>query len=80
MGPEHAFLHESGRVNYFSVSDQEAIAACHQLTRLEGILPALESSHARAGLPRIREELGGGKTVVLNLSGRGDTDLPALLD
>ena len=80
VGPEHAFLHESGRVNYFSVSDEEAIAACHQLTRLEGILPALESSHALAGLPRIREELGGGKTVVLNLSGRGDKDLPALLD
>jgi tryptophan synthase beta chain len=75
VGPEHAFLKELGRVNYDCVSDREAIAAFRMLSELEGILPALESAHALAYLPRLRRRLGEGGLVVVNLSGRGDKDV-----
>ena len=71
VGPEHAFLMESGRASYVSVTDDEAVDAFRILCRLEGIIPALESSHAVAQALKILPELSGDKTVLVNLSGRG---------
>ena len=74
VGPEHALLHDEGRVEYGSVTDEEALAAFHLLSETEGILPALESSHALAWLVREAPSLAG-SIVLVNLSGRGDKDL-----
>jgi len=74
VGPEHALLHDEGRVEYASVTDEEALAAFHLLAKTEGILPALESSHALAWLVREASSLEG-SIVLVNLSGRGDKDL-----
>jgi tryptophan synthase beta chain len=74
VGPEHALLHDEGRVEYASVTDEEALAAFHLLAKTEGILPALESSHALAWLVREAPSLAG-SVVLVNLSGRGDKDL-----
>jgi tryptophan synthase beta chain len=74
VGPQHAFLKDSGRARYESVSDEEALEAFHELTRLEGILPALESAHAVAYALVHATELRG-RQVLVNLSGRGDKDL-----
>ena len=73
VGPEHALLHESGRVEYTSVNDAEALSAFHELSRLEGIIPALESSHAIAQGKKLG--LPAGQIAVINLSGRGDKDV-----
>ena len=78
IGPEHAWLHEAGRVTYLTATDADAVAAFLQLTQLEGIIPALESSHALARLPQIASDLGPKGVVVLNLSGRGDKDLTSI--
>ncbi len=75
VGPEHAWLHDQGRVEYTHVGDAEALAAFHLLAETEGILPALESAHAVAWLVRAAAEGGLGRIVVLNLSGRGDKDV-----
>ena len=75
VGPEHAFLHDSGRVEYTSVSDGEATEAFHTLSRLEGIIPALESAHAVAEANKVAHELRADQIVVVNLSGRGDKDM-----
>ena len=77
VGPEHAALRDRGRVNYVTVSDREAVEAFAALSRLEGILPALESSHAVACLRSAldRQLLEAGASVVVNLSGRGDKDM-----
>ena len=75
MGPEHAFLHKSGRVHYGMVKDANALAAFLRLCRSEGILPALESSHARAWVLDHPQEFTPGSHVVVNLSGRGDKDM-----
>lgn len=75
VGPEHAFLHDAGRVKYTHVSDGEAVAAYHLLARTEGILPALESAHAVAYACRAAKGLGAGHVMVVNLSGRGDKDI-----
>jgi tryptophan synthase beta chain len=75
IGPEHAWLHDSGRVEYTSVSDTEALEAFHLLSKLEGIIPALESAHAVAHALKVAAELTNDKTVVVNLSGRGDKDV-----
>lgn len=72
IGPQHAHLHHTGRVHYVSVTDDEALAAALQLTRLEGIIPALESAHALAYLPKL--DLPPDGLAVLCLSGRGDKD------
>ena len=75
VGPEHSFLKETGRARYVSVDDQAALAAFHRLSRLEGIIPALETAHAVAYLlGEAREEVGAGP-VILCLSGRGDKDV-----
>lgn len=78
VGPEHAWLKDSGRVEYVAVNDAEAIAAFHDLTRTEGIMPALESSHALAYVMKIAGQLDNEETIVVNLSGRGDKDIDTI--
>jgi tryptophan synthase beta chain len=75
IGPEHAALHDSGRVEYTSVSDSEALAAFHLLSKLEGIIPALESAHAVAHAIKVAAEMSREQLVIVNLSGRGDKDV-----
>ena len=75
VGPEHAWLKDSGRVNYVAITDQEALAAFHSLTRIEGIMPALESSHALAQAMKLAPTMARDKIIVVNLSGRGDKDI-----
>jgi tryptophan synthase beta chain len=78
IGPEHAWLHDVGRVRYLTATDEEALEAFKLCARLEGIVPALESAHALARLPEVCADVGKGGLVVLNLSGRGDKDLAAV--
>ena len=75
VGPEHAFLSDTGRAHYVGITDDEALAAFHRLTRTEGILPALESSHAVAQAIKLARELPKDALVLCNLSGRGDKDV-----
>jgi tryptophan synthase beta chain len=75
VGPEHAYLKDSGRAEYTHVTDDEAMQAFHLLARLEGILPALESAHAVAHAVKLAPGLGRNATIIINLSGRGDKDL-----
>lgn len=75
VGPEHAYLKESRRAHYAAVTDREALEAFKALSKLEGILPALESAHAVAYLKKLCPKLGKGRSVVVNLSGRGDKDV-----
>jgi tryptophan synthase beta chain len=78
VGPEHAFLRDIERAEYLAVSDADAVAAFHLCSRLEGILPALEPSHALAYVGRLAAELGTGGRVLVCLSGRGDKDLDSV--
>lgn len=75
VGPEHAWLHDSGRARYEPVTDAEAMHAFELLSRTEGILPAIETAHALAGAMRLGRELGRDSVIVVNLSGRGDKDV-----
>jgi tryptophan synthase beta chain len=75
IGPEHSYLHDAGRVQYTSISDELALEAFQLLSRKEGIIPALESSHAIAELIRIAPDLDKDALVIVNLSGRGDKDV-----
>ncbi len=75
VGPEHAWLKDTKRVNYVAASDEEAMSAFHTLTRLEGIIPALESSHAVAYAMELAASMNGSQNIVINLSGRGDKDI-----
>jgi tryptophan synthase beta chain len=75
VGPEHAWLKDSGRATYDAVTDREALDAFHTLTRTEGILPALETSHALAYAARLAPTMGPDQTILINLSGRGDKDM-----
>ncbi|MFP4181127.1 MAG: tryptophan synthase subunit beta [Thiohalospira sp.] len=75
VGPEHAWLKDIGRVKYATVTDEEALAAFHELSRTEGIIPALESSHALAWARKLAPDLGPEGVMVVNLSGRGDKDI-----
>jgi tryptophan synthase beta chain len=75
IGPEHAFLHDTGRVQYVSASDSEALAAFQTLSQLEGIIPALESSHAVAHALMVAGEMKPEEIIIINLSGRGDKDV-----
>ncbi|MFI5399908.1 MAG: tryptophan synthase subunit beta, partial [SAR324 cluster bacterium] len=79
VGPEHSWLHDTGRVQYVTVTDAEAVNAAFELARLEGILPALESAHAVADALRVAPTLRSDQTIIVNLSGRGDKDLQTLL-
>jgi tryptophan synthase beta chain len=75
VGPEHSWLKDSGRAEYVPITDDEALKAFHALTRMEGIMPALESSHAVAHAMKIAPALGKDKVLLVNLSGRGDKDM-----
>jgi tryptophan synthase beta chain len=75
VGPEHAWLKDSGRAEYVAVTDAEALAAFHTLTRIEGIIPALETSHALAYAAKLAPTMRRDQTLVVNLSGRGDKDM-----
>ncbi len=80
VGPQHSDLYSIGRAEYDVASDQEALTAFQLLTRSEGIIPALESSHALGYLMRIAKDLPKDIYVLVNLSGRGDKDLPGLIE
>ncbi len=75
VGPEHAWLKDTGRVNYVVANDDEALRAFHTLTRVEGIMPALESAHALAYAEKLAADMTSDETIVVNLSGRGDKDI-----
>jgi len=75
VGPEHAFFRDSGRATYLSVTDDEALAGLQQLSRTEGIIPALETAHAFAALPQVIRALPDGARILVNVSGRGDKDM-----
>jgi len=75
VGPEHAWLKDSGRAEYVAVTDEEAVQAFHDLCRLEGIIPALESAHALAYAARIAPRMRKDQVLLVNLSGRGDKDM-----
>jgi tryptophan synthase beta chain len=78
IGPEHSWLHEIGRVRYEPITDDEALASFQRLTKLEGIIPALESSHAIAAAEKLAPKMGKDKVIIVNLSGRGDKDIPTI--
>jgi tryptophan synthase beta chain len=80
VGPEHAYLKETGRAQYVSITDKEALAAFHTLTEVEGILPALESSHAVAYGIKLAQQWSSDKTIIINLSGRGDKDIHTIAE
>jgi tryptophan synthase beta chain len=80
VGPQHAVWADSGRVEYCSITDDEALKSFHELTRLEGIVPALESAHAVAEAVKRAAALGRDATMVVNLSGRGDKDMESVLE
>jgi tryptophan synthase beta chain len=80
IGPEHSWLHEMGRVTYLSATDQEALDAFQLLTRLEGIIPALESAHAIAKVTELAPKRRSEHLMVVNLSGRGDKDIPQVAE
>ncbi len=80
VGPEHAWLKDSGRAQYVGITDDEALAAFHTLTRSEGIMPALESAHAIAYGMKLAAELPRDELVLINLSGRGDKDINTVAD
>ncbi len=75
VGPEHSYLKDMGRAEYYSVTDAEALAAFQRLSQLEGIIPALETSHAIAYLETLCPQLSGSPRIIINCSGRGDKDV-----
>jgi len=75
IGPEHAWLHDIGRVEYDSITDEEAMGGFHALTKMEGIIPALESSHAMAYTMKLAPTMKSDEIIIVNLSGRGDKDM-----
>lgn len=78
VGPEHAWLHDTGRAEYVPVTDGEAVDAFEYLARTEGIIPAIESAHAVAYAKKLAPQLGKDKIVVITVSGRGDKDCAAI--
>jgi tryptophan synthase beta chain len=78
VGPEHAFLKDCGRVEYSSVTDEQALEAFREVTKVEGIMPALESSHALAYTKHLAQQLSQSEIIVVNLSGRGDKDVATI--
>ena len=75
VGPEHSWLKDIGRADYVTINDTEALAGFHRLTRTEGIIPALESSHALAYVEKLAPTMSPEQIIIVNLSGRGDKDL-----
>jgi tryptophan synthase beta chain len=80
VGPEHAYLNDIGRAEYVSITDDEALAAFHHLCRTEGIIPALESSHAMAYAMKLARTMRPDQSLLVNLSGRGDKDIGTVAD
>ena len=78
VGPEHAFFKENQRAEYVTATDEEALEAFHLLSRTEGILPALESAHALAYASQLASTLRRDRVMIVNLSGRGDKDVPSI--
>jgi tryptophan synthase beta chain len=78
IGPEHAWLHDTGRATYVPVTDEEAVNAFEYLSRTEGIIPAIESAHAVAHAIKLAPTMGKDKIIVINISGRGDKDCAAI--
>ena len=78
IGPEHAMLNETGRARYVPITDEEAVNAFEYLSRIEGIIPAVESAHAVAYAIKYAKELSKDKIIVVNISGRGDKDVAAI--
>ena len=78
IGPEHAWLHDTGRAEYVPVTDDEAVEAFEYLSRMEGIIPAIESAHAVAHAMKIAPDMGRDRIMVINISGRGDKDCAAI--
>ena len=79
IGPEHAHLKDSGRAQYVPVTDEEALEALQLLSRMEGIIPALESAHAIAQVIKLAPTLSSDQTIVVSLSGRGDKDVESIM-
>lgn len=80
VGPQHAHLMKTGRAKYFSITDAQCLEALSQVARTEGIIVALETAHAFAGLPQVIEEVGPDATIVINVSGRGDKDMHTVME
>jgi tryptophan synthase beta chain len=80
VGPEHSYLKDEGFVEYASVTDEEALESFQMTSRLEGIIPALETAHAISYAEKVAKELGPGANLVVNLSGRGDKDVEVAAD
>jgi tryptophan synthase beta chain len=80
IGPEHAFLHDTGRAEYVSVTDAEALEAFKTLSQLEGITPALESAHAVAHALKVASEMTKDQLLIISLSGRGDKDVSTVFE
>jgi tryptophan synthase beta chain len=80
IGPEHSWLHETGRASYLSATDEEALEAFQLLSKLEGIIPALESAHALAKVAELAPKKPKDHLMVVNLSGRGDKDIPQVAE
>jgi tryptophan synthase beta chain len=80
VGPEHAWLKDTGRANYVAITDKEALAAFHEVTLTEGIIPALESSHALAYGAKLAKTMDKDKIIIINLSGRGDKDINTIAE
>jgi tryptophan synthase beta chain len=80
VGPEHALLHENGRVAYQSATDEEAVSAFEMLSKVEGIIPAIESAHALAAAIKLAPALDKSQIIVVNLSGRGDKDVQQIAE
>ena len=78
IGPEHAHLHDIGRAEYVPITDDEAVDAFEYLSRLEGIIPAIESAHALAYARKLAPTMGREQMIVVNVSGRGDKDCAAI--
>ena len=78
IGPEHAYLHDIGRAEYVPVTDEEAVNAFEYLSRIEGIIPAIESAHAVAHAIKIAPQMDKNQLMVINISGRGDKDCAAI--
>ena len=78
VGPEHAWLHDTGRAEYVPITDDEAVNAFEYLSRIEGIIPAIESAHAVAHAMRLAPTMSKDQTIIVTLSGRGDKDVAAI--
>jgi len=80
VGPQHSLLKDLGRVNYVTASDDEAIESFFELSRTDGIIPAIESAHAMAYAVKLAKKAGKGQTILVNLSGRGDKDIDFVIE